>query len=293
MNNCRPRKTVVVETARVFTKNGRHGNQLGVVTDAAGLSDAQMQKIAKKLGFSETSFVFPPGIAKADYIVRFFTPAQEIPFAGHPTLGTLFVLEKSGLVAKKGAYVQQIGKRKIPLKKLADGRITMAQGAPSFGKKIGRETSAKLLSLRESDVAGDGEVVSTGLPHLIIPLSSKTALKKARISAKIHDQVRKTHHMDAVMPFFADDATVLCRNFCPALGVVEDPATGSGCGPLACLINRRWPLSDTDGTMELEILQGSEELSQLFTWVSTKGGEIANVDVGGYCSPGKQIQLKI
>jgi trans-2,3-dihydro-3-hydroxyanthranilate isomerase len=284
----KPIKTTV-ETARVFTKLGRNGNGLGVVTDARGLDAVKMQKIARILGFSETSFVFGAGRSKADYVVRFFTPKKEIPFAGHPSIGTLFILLKKGLLSPKKNYVQQIGARKVPLSLADDGRIYMDQGRPVFGREIPAGLSAKLLSLPEADVAGAGMAVSTGLPHLIIPLASKKALRKARIASSAYDKVRKEFGADCVMPFFAEGGAVFCRNFIPALGVAEDPATGSGCGPLACYIVRHGNMfKKGDGVVEVEVSQGIGRVSQLMARVRLKGRKIIGVDVGGHSSLGKR-----
>jgi trans-2,3-dihydro-3-hydroxyanthranilate isomerase len=278
-----------VETAMVFTKRGRNGNGLGVVTDARGLDAKKMQKIAKELGFSETSFVFPADTPGSDYAVRFFTPKKEIPFAGHPSIGTLFVLLEKRLLRKKEGYVQQIGGRKVPLRLMADGRISMDQGRPVFGEKIKRAVLARLLRLDESVVAGDGMVVSTGLPHILAPLSSKNALRNARLSTSIYEKVRKAFKADCVMPFFAEGGAVFCRNFVPAFGMAEDPATGSGCGPLACYIVRNGKsAAKKDGIFELEVSQGVGTVSQLFAWVRAKGGGISGVEVGGYCAMGKK-----
>ena len=167
-----------VETAKVFTRLGRNGNGLGVVTDARGLDGAAMQKIAKILGFSETSFVLPSDGHGADYLVMYFTPKKEIPFAGHPSVGTLFVRLEKGLLPVKRTYIQKIDGRKIPPRQTGDGRIFMEQGMPVFGKKVDGETLVKLLSLGEGDVVGDGLVASAGLPHILAPFASKGAMRR-------------------------------------------------------------------------------------------------------------------
>jgi PhzF family phenazine biosynthesis protein len=282
-----------VETARVFTNDGGNGNWLGVVMSAESLDKNTMQRIAKVLGFSETSFVFPVAEIKADYKVRFFTPEKEIPFAGHPSIGTLFVLKKLGVLPQKMNYTQLIGARIVRLSAEPNGLIYMDQGEPAFGGKIGAADAAKLLGLNENQVAGTAQTVSTGLPHLIIPLVSKAALLKAQISLSVYERVRKLAKADCVMPFFAKDNKARCRMFAPAYGVKEDPATGSGCGPLASFIfasntlNRR----AATGTFRLEALQGAKKLSRLVAVIRFKNGKPVNVEVGGNCRMGRRRTL--
>ncbi len=288
-------KPTAVETAKVFTKMGRNGNRLGVVTDARGMDAETMQKIAKTLGFSETSFVFPPDGPGADYLVRFFTPKKEIPFAGrHPSVGTLFVLLEKGLLQKRSDYVQKIAGGNIPLRVTVDGRIFMGQPKPVFGGKVRRETLVELLSLDKRDVPGDGRVVSTGLPHILVQLSSKGALRRAAISPSVYERARRRFKSDCVMPFFVEGKYVFCRNFIPALGVAEDPATGSGCGALAChVVNTgKIPMKRGD-VVEMELFQGVGKVSQLFARVGVKGKRISGVEVGGFCSMGKKRFISV
>ncbi|MBI3582262.1 MAG: PhzF family phenazine biosynthesis protein [Nitrospinae bacterium] len=282
-------KTTAVETVKVFTNLGRNGNRLGVVTDARGIDAEMMQKIAKTLGFSETSYVFPPDGQGEDYLVRFFTPKKEIPFAGHPSVGTLFVLLEKGLLQKKSNYVQKITGRNIALKVTRDGRIFMGQGKPLFGGKVRRETLVELLSLDKRDVPGEGRVVSTGLPHILVQLSSKGALRRAAISPPVYEKVRRRFKADCVMPFFVQGGYVFCRNFVPALGVAEDPATGSGGGALACYVVKKGKISaKRGGVVEMELFQGVGKVSQLFARVSVNDKGISGVEVGGFCTMGKK-----
>jgi PhzF family phenazine biosynthesis protein len=276
---------VSCQTARVFTTKGKNGNGLGVVTDARGLSREAMRETARALGFSETSFVFPPTVKGADYRVRFFTPEKEIPFAGHPALGTLFVLRKLGLVPRKGKYVQQISRRKIGLTAMPDGRIIMDQGRPRFGKPLRPALAAKMLGLDETAIAGMPVAVSTGLPHIIVPLASLAHLKNCRIERAAYERARRESGADCVMPFYAGKGSVVCRMFAPAFGITEDPATGSGCGPLACqMVKTGLTAAAKSGVVEMRITQGIEEPSTLFARVHVKNNAITKVEVGGYCA---------
>lgn len=266
----------------MFTNGGKNGNLLGVVTDTAHLSDAQMQAIAHTLGYSETSFVFFD-TRMGDYRVRFFTPEKELPFAGHPTLGTLFVLRSLRLVPRKTSYVQIIGGRKVPLEVLPDGLIRMEQGKPSFAPGTTRALAAAMVGAKEGDIANDPLVVSTGLPHLIIPLKGTALIRGARVLNAVYQRVLKKTGAACVMPFTIDRGTVLCRMFAPALGIAEDPATGSGCGPLAAYIVREKLVAASKKTVALKILQGGAKKSLLMAWVRPTQSGIASVAVGGFC----------
>jgi trans-2,3-dihydro-3-hydroxyanthranilate isomerase len=281
-------KNLSYEVVRVFTNRaGRRGNGLAVFTDARGLKKNVMQAVAKKLGFSETSFVFPPSVKKADYRVRFFTPGTEIPFAGHPSLGTLFILRRLGLLKKKSRYGQQTSRRLIEMSLLEDGRIRMDQGKPLFGKELPRSLCASLLGIGRENIGGAGAVVSTGNPHLIVPLRDMKTLKAASVNMRVYRKTAAAYGAACVMPFTIRGGSITCRMFAPGLGVPEDPATGSGCGPLAAYLVREKLVSSTEekNIREIEIKQGAQSggRSLLYAWVEKAGGRINRVWVGGHC----------
>ncbi len=267
------------EVVRVFTRNGKNGNGLAVFPDGAGLSPDTMLKIAARLGFSETSFVLESA-GNGDYRVRFFTPEKELPFAGHPSIGSLFALSRIGKVKRKRNFTQEIGQRLVRLRLEKDGAIFMKQGTPEFGRKVLPETAAEILGLRMKDIGGEPAVVSTGLPHIIIPLTSYSALKRAKITAPVYMEAIEFAKAEAVLPYAVFRGRVRCRMFAPALGITEDPATGSGAGPLAAYIAR----GRGDGG-EIDIYQGTAPngTSLLKTKVSMRGRKISGVEVGGYC----------
>lgn len=278
--------------ARVFTNAGKNGNLLGVVTETARLTAAQMQAIAHTLGYSETSFIFFD-TKKGDYRVRFFTPEKEIPFAGHPTLGTLFVLRSLRLAPEKKTYVQIIGKRKVPLEIFPDGLVRMDQGKPSFKPGTTRALAAAMLGVKEGDVTGEPLVASTGLPQLIVPLKNAKLLRGARILNSVYQRVVKTTGASCIMPFAIGNGKIFCRMFAPALGVAEDPATGSGCGPLAAYIVREKLVPASKETVILEILQGGAKKSLLVASVRQTREGIASVAVAGFCTMGKPRTVEL
>jgi len=268
------------EVVRVFTRYGKNGNGLAVFPDGSGLSPTIMLKIAARLGFSETSFVLKPS-GDADYRARFFTPEKELPFAGHPSIGTLFALSRIGGVKRKRNFTQKIGRRVVRLRLEKDGSIFMKQGKPAFVRKVLPETAAEILGLRIKDIGGEPAVVSTGLPHIVIPLASYSALKRAKIAEPVYREAIEFAKAVAVMPYAVFRGRVRCRMFAPALGITEDPATGSGAGPLAAYIAR-----GRGSGGEIDIYQGTapDGPSLLKANVSMSGTNVSGVEVGGYCT---------
>jgi len=267
------------EVVNVFTRNGKNGNGLAVVSEPLGLSTEQMQSIAKRLGYSETTFVLPTLQPKvADYRIRIFTPEKELPFAGHPSIGTLFTLIRCGILKKKKNYIQQVGKRFIPMRFASDGSIFMDQGRPKFGARLPTKSAASMLGLKEDSVIGLPTVVSTGFPLMIVQLATYDSLKKAKLRKSLYEEVAETH-TPAIMPFTIYRGDVRCRMFAPLVGVPEDPATGSGAGPLASYILREGILA----TSKIDILQGVKPggASLLRSKVHRTGKEIESVEVGG------------
>ena len=292
-------KNLEYEVVKVFTNGGKNGNGLAVFCDARSLKKSVMQAIAKKLGFSETSFVVPKTKKSADYRVRFFTPAAELPVAGHPSLGTLFVLRRLKLLKKKNRYIQQIGGRLLEMSVLKDGRIVMDQGKPTFGKTLSPKICASLLGVTVDRIAGESITVSTGNRHLMIPLRDIKTLESARINMRVYRKVATDLDAQCIMPFTIRGGGVTCRMFAPGIGVPEDPATGSGCGPLAAYLAHYRLVSFPKGKqrMEIKINQGTRKngRSLLYAWVDKDGDKIKRVQVGAHCGPlgGRQIAQSV
>lgn len=266
------------EVVNVFTRKGENGNGLAVVSEPLGLSTGEMQSIAKRLNYSETTFVLPKPKA-VDYRIRIFTPEKELPFAGHPSIGTLFTLIRSGVLTKKKNYIQQVGKRLIPMRLASDGSIYMDQGKPKFGSKLPAKSAASMLGLKEESINAEPTVVSTGFPLMIVPLASYDLLKKSKLRRSLYEEFAEGFKTPAIMPFTIFRGDVRCRMFAPLLGVPEDPATGSGAGPLASYILREDLLSSS----KIDILQGVKPggASLLRTKVYRAGKDIERVEVGG------------
>jgi len=281
----------------VFTDHLFGGNQLAVFLDGRGLSAETMQAVAKEMNFSETTFVLPAEVAGTDARVRIFTPAEELPMAGHPTIGTTFALARTGAIpAGRDRIILGLTIGPVPVALTwKDDDLAfawMTQGTPIFGEAIGdREAVARALSISPAAITGTGrpvQIVSCGVPFLFVPLTARRAVDNARLDAPaldaLFEQTRTSAH--GVFIFSsepgADRATVYSRMFAPDLGVVEDPATGSASGPLGCyLVKHQIVTPEKAGAMIS--LQGVKmgRPSYVHISIGTSDGEISTVRVGG------------
>ncbi|AFZ47757.1 phenazine biosynthesis protein PhzF family [Cyanobacterium stanieri PCC 7202] len=225
-------------TLDVFTNQLFSGNQLAVFPEVEDLSDEVMQKIAIEFNFSETVFVFTD--SKADFRLRIFTPGGEIPFAGHPTIGTAFLLAKLGkfdLNSEQREIILREGVGDVPVtifREQGDKIWTQLQApsTPEFYLDCpSREDLAQVLSLGIDDLMVDDFVpmgASCGLPFLLIPLRDRDALGRAKVDLGVWERVLKdfwSPHVYLFVPTGKDSFQV--RMFAPALNITEDPATGS------------------------------------------------------------------
>jgi trans-2,3-dihydro-3-hydroxyanthranilate isomerase len=284
-------------TCDVFTDRAFGGNPLAVVLDAGGLSTAQMQAIAGEFNYSETTFVLSPADPAHDAQVRIFTVNREIPFAGHPNVGTAFVL--ATLTEKPPArllFEEKAGL--VPVEILTgQGRVVGAElTAPQPLRRLSQlsaEQAGACLSLSAGDVKTDRhapQIISVGLPFLAVELASREALRRARPDAAAFAKTFPCDGSDAVY-FYTRDVPagekprdLQARMFHPgASGLSEDPATGSATAAAAALLA---DLDSTrDGELKLSIGQGVDmgRPSLLLTRVRKESGTVASVHVGGGC----------
>ena len=290
----------------VFTDTAFGGNQLAVLPDARGLNDAQMQTIAHEFNFSETTFVFPPEDSKNTKKVRIFTPASELPFAGHPTVGTAYVLAYVGEVALSGDETRIVFEEKVGpvpvMIRARDGKpvfmqLTAAKIPERKPAAIDAAGLAEVLSLEPSDILYDEnfvpEAVSAGVPFLFVPLRSLDALAKSRVRVDVWERTLKGTYAPEMFVFVetpesverggikSGDAVIRARMFAPALGLGEDPATGGAAaafgGYLAARCEKR------DGMLKWLVHQGVEmgRPSRLEVETDVEGGAVKAVRVGG------------
>lgn len=227
----------------VFAETKYAGNQLAVFRGVDGLSDADMQRFAKEMNYSETTFILSETPRHGGYDVRIFTPQAEIPFAGHPTLGTAYVIQREIMRAPVETLTLnlQVGQIPVALTYVGDATdiLWMQQPAPTFGTTFEYRRIAQALSLDESalDHTHPIQEVSTGLPFIIVPVTTLDAVQRAKIAHDLYMQVIRDTAAKAILIFCPETMTqghdLHVRVFADYFGVPEDPATGSGNGCLA------------------------------------------------------------
>jgi trans-2,3-dihydro-3-hydroxyanthranilate isomerase len=281
----------------VFTDWPFGGNPLAVVLDAGGLSTAQMQAIAVEFNYAETTFVLPPREAGHDAEVRIFTVTAEVPFAGHPNVGTAFVLaSRAGRGPERLLFEEKVGLVAVELLQ-AQGKVTGAElTAPQTLKRISRfplEESAACLSLKTADIRTDRhipEIVSVGMPFVVAELHSREALRRARPDAAAFAHALPRDGAFAIYLYTRDvpadekPCDLQARMFFPGTsGIIEDPATGSAAVAAAAF------LAELDAAAEdeakLRIGQGFDmgRPSILLTRARKRGGKVVAAHVGGGC----------
>ncbi len=265
--------------------------------DGRGLPPETMQAIAKEMNFSESTFVLPPEADGTDVRMRIFTPGEELPMAGHPTIGSTFALARAGLIERgRASFVFGLGVGPTPVALTWQGDdltfVWMTQRLPTFGEPLEDPArAAAALSLSPAAVAGTGlpvQVVSCGVPFLFVPLTTRSAVDSAVANRSVLDALIAETRSGAHGVFLftldrgSDRATVYSRMFAPALGVEEDPATGSASGPLGCyLVRHKMVPNDKAGGMLS--LQGAKMGRPSFVHiaVAVDAAEIGGVQVGG------------
>jgi trans-2,3-dihydro-3-hydroxyanthranilate isomerase len=282
----------------VFTDRLFGGNQLAVFLDGRGLRDGDMQAIANEMNFSESTFVLPPEQSGTDMRVRIFTPGAELPMAGHPTIGTAFALARAGVLEPGRAGVVfglGVGPTRVDLTWERE-RLTfawMTQPSPSFGPVLrGMEAlAASAIGLPADSVTATAlpvQIVSCGVPYLMIPLATRAHVDAAAIDpaavARLADAAalgREGLYMFTTERA-EDDATVYTRMFAPAIGITEDPATGSAAGPLGCYLLAHGVL-DRSRAGTIKNLQGVRmgRPSTIRMAIAGSGADIRSVRVGG------------
>ena len=275
----------------VFTEARFGGNQLAVLPDAQGLTTDQMQQIAREFNFSETTFVLPPEAGNTRR-VRIFTPSVEIPFAGHPNVGTAFVLATDGAFGSIDSSIEvtfEEGAGLVPI--VIRGRKPMwcelaAPSDLSLGKTLPTDAVAAAVSLAADDIVGEThapQVASVGLPFIFAELRDRGALERARPDLDKLNELRSHGVMPDVHLYLHsdDEFDIRSRMFAPLDGVPEDPATGSANCALAGLLSHYDEASD--GSFRWRIAQGVEmgRPSLLEARAEKSGGVVVGCWVGG------------
>ena len=272
----------------VFGQEKYSGNQLAVFMNAGGLTTAQMQKIANEMHFSETTFILTSDKYMGGYDVRIFTPNSEIPFAGHPTLGTAYVIKHFIEGDNEDKVVLNLKVAQIPVSFEKDDNqemLWMKQVPPVFGATFAASQLAKVLQLKEEDFDHRFPVqeVSTGMPFIIVPLKTLDAVKRATINMA-HLRELATQVRGGILIFcpktIHGDNDLHVRVFVDLFGIPEDPATGSGNGCLAGYLShyQYFGSDEVDATVEQGIEMGRPSL----LWLKAhKSDDFIAVEVGG------------
>jgi trans-2,3-dihydro-3-hydroxyanthranilate isomerase len=282
-------------TCDVFTETRFGGNPLAVLPSADGLSDDQMQQIAREFNFSETSFVFPPQAGHTRK-VRIFTPAREIPFAGHPNIGTAFVLASTGEFGEIRSslavtFEENAGLVRITIQE-GQGKIVSCElAAPeslSLGKSIPPELLASAVSLTPEDVVTkthQPQVASVGLPFLMTELKDRAALERARVNSTGVEAILRRDIRPSIYLYTraTDGFDIRARMFAPLSGVPEDPATGSASCAVGGLLAHY--SGQANGQFSYRIAQGVEmgRPSVLLVRAEKADGNVQATWVGGAC----------
>lgn len=280
----------------VFTNRQFGGNQLAVFTDGQGLSTETMQTLAREMNLSESTFVFPPEDRANDFKLRIFTPGRELPMAGHPTVGTTFVLAREKMFNWTGdSYDLRLeeGVGPIPVHmECVDGApdmIWMTQPNPTFGPRLDDVGAvAEMLSIEPSDIDTDlpVEVLSCGLPFLFVPIRDLAAMKRMQFRRELAPALLEplgTHEVFVFTPEVEyEGSTVHSRMFWVDVGASEDPATGAASGPLGAYLVA-YGLVRTERTAYIISEQGIEmgRPSFIHIQIARDGHDITRVQVGG------------
>jgi trans-2,3-dihydro-3-hydroxyanthranilate isomerase len=276
----------------VFAEDKYAGNQLAVFLGegVSSLSDAEMLAIAQEMNYSETTFIPSNTLPDGGYDVRIFTPAKELPFAGHPTLGTAYIIQQEIIQKNVEKVILNLGVGQIPVtwtETEDTGKVLwMRQNSPEFYQTLDAETIASVLNLTPADIDQRFPIqeVSTGIPFIIVPLKSLQALKNAKINLERYEQLIQTTNATEILIFspepYNSENQLSVRMFAPALGIPEDPATGSANGCLAgYLIQSNYFNTEQ---IDIKVEQGYEinRPSLLFLKAAKKADKI-EVNVGG------------
>jgi trans-2,3-dihydro-3-hydroxyanthranilate isomerase len=285
----------------VFAEAQYQGNPLAVVDKAEDLESSLMQAIAREMNYSETAFIVGGNRQGNVFPVRIFTPAEELPFAGHPVLGTAFVLQREVLKGGVKRILLDLPGGQIPVSFVSDGRtaerLWMTQKRPRFGKVVAPDRAAAALGLRPEDIDAHFPVqeVSTGLPFLIVPLRDLETVRACSLKLSSYAVLRRELALEGMLVFapqtYSGENDLNVRVFFDCHGPVEDPATGSANGCLAGYLLRHRYYSRHE-TIELRVEQGCEiGRPSLLLLRAAFRKEGLEVEVGGRVLPAARGEL--
>ena len=274
----------------VFSNNLFEGNPLAVFLRGEDFKEAQLQQVAREMNLSETTFVFPPSTPEADFDVRIFTPEKEIPFAGHPTLGTAYVLSYAGLIPSTQKQIKMNFKAGLITVNLEENdQIFMTQPPGKILQTFPAiEKIANTLGLNVNNIQENLPIqsASTGFPALLVPINSLRAMQRINLNLSLLKEVLDEAEVDMIYPFTHETITfgnsIHARGFAPFIGIPEDPATGSVAGALGHYLNDKKVEEN-----EFLIEQGFEmkRPGHIFVKINNTEGNKNIICVGGKVKP--------
>lgn len=293
------------EQVDVFTHERFMGNSLAVFTDALGLNKTQMQAIAKEMNLSETTFVVPPDDDACAARVHIFTPGQELPFAGHPTIGTAWVLAKNGALPKDATSIQlqeTVGRVPVRLEGPARDPSALFLTAPpvTFGAIVAKRAAlAAALNLDETDLLPEApiQIVAAPVPFLYVAAATQALVDRASINHPALLGLLAGNAVDGVFIFTRQPGRQAAYSRMLGLehiGIVEDPATGSASGPLGAYM-LRYGILQAGNRAEILSEQGTKMGRQSFVSIIVErdGDAIRSIEVGGSVVPVLRGELEL
>jgi trans-2,3-dihydro-3-hydroxyanthranilate isomerase len=282
----------------VFTERPLEGNALAVFPDAREIAEALLGKIARELNLSETVFVYPATRSDCAAKLRIFTPARELSFAGHPTVGTAWVLREEGIVERERqafGLEEPVGAVPVRVDTGAHPLIWLRTPPIEFRERFERGACAGALGLAPSDLAEpDPQLVTAGNPTVFIPLRSREAVDRAFLDGSGLRRMKNAAEQALCIFVFAPTPEgAYSRMFAPEHGIVEDPATGSSTGPLAAYM-LRYGLLSGERRQRFVSEQGTKMGRRSLLHVQISGGEGAEaIEIGGYVTPIAEATMTI
>ena len=283
-----------VYTLNAFAKTKDGGNPAGVVLDSDSLSENQMKKIAKKVGFSETAFVQKS--KKADFRVRFFTPSDEVDICGHATVASFYLMNQKGII-KPEKYTQETKAGVLNLEVQKNGVIFMSQTLPQFFDKIDKKELANSLNIPESQISSDlpTQIVSTGLKDILIPINTLQDLNAVEPDFKKVSQISKKYDVIGYHLFTLETkhgSTAHCRNLAPLYDIPEESATGTSNGALSCYLSKYGKIT-LKQVKKLVFEQGYSmgKPSEILASLEIEGNKITEVQIGGIATNIQEIEV--
>lgn len=274
----------------VFAIEKYTGNQLAVFTEALTLSDEDMQRLAKEINYSETTFITSGELRDGGYDVRIFTPNKELPFAGHPTLGTAYIIQQT-IINQPVETINlnlKVGQIPVTWHNTDDlGEVLwMRQNSPTFHQVFDTSTLASVLNLNPDEIDSRFPIqeVSTGIPFIIVPLKTHESLKRIRVNRDKYFEFVENIQSKEILVFcpetYAPENNLSVRVFAEYLGIPEDPATGSANGCLAGYLVKYSYFGEK--SVDVRVEQGYEiGRPSLLLLKAKENGDTIEVSVGG------------